>query len=151
MINIGSRRECFFDTFLINEEKTTAEKRLHKPTRREVLLELNDPWECNHASIFSVFFAEGKWHMYYCIENEYQLVCYAESDDAVHWKKPKLGRVAYEGSKENNILFDPELLKKFDFHGFNNMSAFYDENPDCPPDEKYKMVAWWLEIGRAHV
>ena len=45
MINIGSRRECFFDTFLINEEKTTAERRLHKPVRREVLLMMDKPWE----------------------------------------------------------------------------------------------------------
>ena len=33
MLNIGNRRECFFDSFLIDEEKTTAERRLHKPTR----------------------------------------------------------------------------------------------------------------------
>ena len=41
MINIGSRRECFFDTFLIDEGKTTAERRLHKPVRREVLLTMD--------------------------------------------------------------------------------------------------------------
>lgn len=31
MINIGNQRECFFDSYLINEEKTTAAKLLHKP------------------------------------------------------------------------------------------------------------------------
>jgi hypothetical protein len=110
-------------------------------------MELNDPWEGNHASIFSTFFAEGKWHMYYCIENKSQLVCYAVSDDSVHWTKPILGRVEFDGSKDNNILFDPTLLERFEFRGFNNMSVFYDENPSCPPDEKYKMVAWWMGHG----
>lgn len=144
MINISNRRECFFDNFLINEKKTTAETRLHKPTRREVIMELSDPWEGNHASIFSTFFAEEKWHMYYCVENKSQFVCYAVSDDCIHWTKPNLGRVEFCGSKDNNILFDPTLLQGFDFRGFNNMSVFYDENPSCPPDEKYKMVAWWM-------
>lgn len=144
MINISDRRECFFDNYLIDESKTTAQKRLHKPTRREVLMEFNDPWEANHASMFSTFFAEGKWHMYYCIENKSQLICYAVSDDAVHWTKPSLGRVAFDGSKDNNILFNPALLEKFEFRGFNNMSVYYDGNPDCPSDEKYKMVAWWM-------
>lgn len=143
MINISNRRECFFDNFLIDEEKTTAEKRLHKPTRREVMMELNDPWEENHTAMFSTFFAEGKWHTYYCTENKDHLVCYAMSDDCIHWTKPNLGRVEYGGTKDNNILFDPALLAEFDFVSFNNMSAFYDENPTCPPDEKYKMVAWW--------
>ena len=58
MINISNRRECFFDNYLIDENKTTAEKRLHKSTRRAVLMELNDPWEENHTAMFSTFFAE---------------------------------------------------------------------------------------------
>ena len=36
MINIGSRRECFFDDFLIDTEKTNAQKRLHKPVTLSV-------------------------------------------------------------------------------------------------------------------
>lgn len=30
---------------------------------------------------------------------------YAESDDGVHWEKPNLGFVDFEGSFENNLLF----------------------------------------------
>lgn len=36
MINIGSRRECFFDDFLMDTEKTNAQKRLHKPVTLSV-------------------------------------------------------------------------------------------------------------------
>ena len=45
MLNIGSRRECFFDEYLINTEKTTAEFRQHAPIRRETLITFDKPWE----------------------------------------------------------------------------------------------------------
>jgi len=36
-------------------------------------------------------------------------MCYAESDDGVHWRKPELGLVEFEGSRANNIcLIEPE-------------------------------------------
>ena len=41
MINIGNRRECFFDDYLIDNEKTSAETRLHKPARQGVLLDFD--------------------------------------------------------------------------------------------------------------
>ena len=31
-------------------------------------------------------------------------LAYAESSDGVHWEKPNLGLVEFEGSKENNLL-----------------------------------------------
>ena len=65
MINIGKRRECFFDTYLIDSERTTASRRLHKPIRREVILTMDEPWEDKYTTMFSVIFAEGKWRMYY--------------------------------------------------------------------------------------
>ena len=83
MINISDRRECFFDSFLINEEKTTAERRLNKPTRRGVILELNMPWEGKYATFFSTFYAEGRWRMYYAttLSSKEKYICYAESED----------------------------------------------------------------------
>ena len=47
MIDIGSRRECFFDDHIVDTEKTTAERRLHKPERRGVIPEFDKPWEGN--------------------------------------------------------------------------------------------------------
>ena len=37
--------------------------------------------------------------------NRITSLCYAESADGIHWHKPSLGLVDFEGSKENNILF----------------------------------------------
>ena len=31
---------------------------------------------------------------------------YAESKDGVNWRKPKLGIVEYNGSRENNLVWD---------------------------------------------
>ena len=145
MINLGNKRECFFDSFLINTEKTTAEKRLNKPVRRGVILELNKPWEGNYNTFFCPIFAEGKWRMYYTstLSASEKYISYAESDDGEHWTRPSLGIVDFRGSKDNNIIMDLDMLREFEFTGFDNFSVFYDENPACPPDEKYKMVAWW--------
>ncbi len=143
MINIGSRRECFFDNYLIDEEKTTAEKRLHKPVRKQVLHTFDQPFENSLTTFVTVIFAEGKYRMYYVTSKNY--ICYGESDDAQHWTFPKMGIVSMNGSTENNVILTLDMLKeKFDFHFFDNMSVFYDENPACPADEKYKMTCWWL-------
>jgi len=143
MLFIGNRKECFFDKFLIDEQKTSAETRLHKPIRKGVILDLDMPWEGNLVTMFTVIHAEGKWKMYY-VDQPNKHVAYAESDDAHHWVRPNLGIVEFNGSKENNLILNREMLKAFDFTSFDNMSVFYDENPNCPPDEKYKMVCMWL-------
>lgn len=145
MINIGNRRECFWDNYLIDESKTTAEKRLHKPVRRKVLLELDQPWEGNHTTFFNPIYGEGKWHLYYVCNLEHnKYIAYAQSDDAQNWVRPDLGIVDFMGSRHNNIILDTQMLKEFDFIGFDNMCVFFDENPNCPEDEKYKMVAAWI-------
>jgi len=148
LINIGNQRECFFDRYLINEEKTTAAKLLHKPIRRGVVLELDQPWEQERPTFFNILYAEGKWRMHYvCYSSDLGYIAYAESDDALHWERPDLGIVEYQGSRHNNIILDDAMLQAFGFEGFDNMSVFYDENPACSAEERYKMVAWWMGHG----
>ena len=146
MIDIKNRRECFFDTFLINEEKTTAELRLNKPVRQDVILVLDKPWEGRYTTFFCPVYAEGKWHLYYVTELGAQIkfICYAESDNGQSWTRPNLGIVEFNGSRENNILFDMDMFKSLDFKNFDNFSVFYDDNPACPKEEKYKMIANWM-------
>ncbi len=147
MIDIKNNRECFFDDFLIDSEKTTAERRLHKPVRKNVLLTLDKPWEGTYTTFFNPVYAEGKWKMYYTSsfwEDGRRFVCYAESDNGEDWVRPNLGIVDFEGSKDNNIILDLDMLKELNFTGFDNFCVFYDDNPKCPSDEKYKMVAWWM-------
>lgn len=146
MLNIKNNRECFFDNYLIDEEKTTAGVRLHKPVRRGVLIEMDQPWE-DHTHMHSLVYAEGKWRFYFIGRHnsrEERCVVYMESEDALHWTRPDLGIVEFRGSKHNNIILNNEMLDKFGFNGFDNFSVFYDESPCCKPDEKYKMVGWWF-------
>jgi hypothetical protein len=62
-----------------------------------------------------------------------ETVCYAESRDGIVWTKPKLGLWAWNGSKENNIVWmgDPAT---------HNFAPFKDTKPNCPPDERYKAL-----------
>ena len=60
MIDIGKRRECFFDSFLVDEGKTTAERRLHKPTRKNIVFKLDKPWDGKYTTFFYTFFTKNK-------------------------------------------------------------------------------------------
>lgn len=56
-------------------------------------------------------------------------LAYAESDDGIHWTKPNLGLVDFEGSRENNLLFRYA-------HG---TGIFLDEE-ERDPAKRYKLV-----------
>jgi hypothetical protein len=62
-------------------------------------------------------------------------VAYATSKDGVHWDKPSLGQVEFEGSKENNLL----KIGKLNPEG---ISVLYE------PDKGYKAFYW--EHGNLH-
>ena len=69
---------------------------------------------------------------------------YAESHDGVHWTKPELGLVEYQGSKRNNlVLMEPAPL------GIINLKVLAE--PDDPdPSRRYKMSGhtWWWDGKR---
>lgn len=56
-------------------------------------------------------------------------VCYAESKDGVHWIKPDLGIVEFQGNKHNNIIMR-------NAHG---TSVFYDRE-EINPEKRYKLL-----------
>ena len=139
---MGARRELFVDDFLI-EKLVGARLRLHRPTPRGAAMDMNKPWEGNESIYVTVFQDSNRYRMYYRGRNvKYDLkglhiahpevVCYAESKDGIHWVRPKLRLFAFNGSKENNILWKGV--------GVHNFSPFKDTNPDCKPSERYKAV-----------
>ncbi len=166
MLNIGKNRECFFDTWLIDESKTTATFRLHEPIRRETVLTHEEKWE-GDGSDFHNFFFDDAWNGVdgSCPDGTYRMyylgwqtpngnpdsptpcgisVCYAESPDGIHWKKPSLGLSEFEGSRENNIILGKETECTFD-----NFMVFRDDNPVCPPEERYKGIGLYEPHGGA--
>ena len=139
IINIGSRLECFFTGRLVDEEKTTAEYRMHNPVRRETVMVHDEPWE-GSISCYHVIIKDGDiYRMYYRGGSGVTLrsfICYAESTDCLHWVKPELGLFDFNGSKDNNIIIDESLHPNID-----NFFVFKDTNPACPPERLFKAVS----------
>lgn len=147
---IGSRRELFVDRFLV-EKMDGVRLQLHRPQRREVVFRSDAPWEGNGSAYQSVFADGDRFRMYYrgghhpnskayrTSKNSWETLCLAESTDGVHWTRPELGVVEFQGSKKNNLVLDAKMVS--DFGGSPAHTAvFKDANPACPPDERYKIV-----------
>ena len=140
-INIGGRWELFVDDHLTERMKGGVQLRLHNPTAQEVALSHDKPWEGNTCGYHTIFKDGELYRMYYRgwghDENQRQLhpafVCYAESRDGISWKRPNLGIIDFEGSKENNIVLDE--------FGTHNFVPFKDSNPGCVSEARYKAVA----------
>jgi len=117
LINIGSRKQLFVDDYLIESVSNT--KRVMNQAEKvdsNPVLRADKPWEGSEVSVDFVVFEEQEqlFRMRYS-DPERRVICLATSKDGVHWDKPVLGLVEYEGSKENNILpadqFKPYFFK----------------------------------------
>ena len=63
-------------------------------------------------------------------------MCYAESKDGIHWTKPNLGLVEYDGSKDNNICrIEAEV---FSMTRINDFLSVLHEPEDPDPAKRYK-------------
>lgn len=155
MKNITDKRQFFWNKDQFDPAHTTARFQLSdRPIRRERVMEFNEPWESQHGACYVTFFYDediSAFRMYYGAiarrEKEYLdyddfntpelYYCYAESSDGLHWTKPALGIKEYNGSYDNNIVADPSMVTTQD-----NFTVYKDPNPDCPPDERYKMIGY---------
>ena len=151
-IHIGSRLELFVDDGLIETMSGGARLHLHRPTRREIVFKTDALWEGNASAFQSVFKDGDLYRMYYrglhyahggkparAMKAHPWFLCYAESDDGIHWRRPELGIFEFNGSRANNIVLTPDSLKEFGGDPAHT-AAFKDSNPDCPAAEKYKIV-----------
>ena len=131
---IGSDRQLFVDDSWV-ADSTGVERVLHSPTRQSVALEPEHPWEVGGLSYLIAFPDQGKFRGWYRADPQLQdsdynsITCYAESDDGIHWTKPSLGLIEFNGSKDNNIVWTEPGI---------NLAPFKDANPDAKPEEQYK-------------
>ena len=134
-ISIGNRRELFVDNWII-EDLQNAQRRLHHPVAREITIVHDQPWEGNVCYYHTVFRDNDLYRMYYRGAHsgsrtshpksiDHEVVCYAESNDGIHWEKPNLGLHLFQGSKQNNIVWTGP--------GTHNFVPFKDSNPNCDP------------------
>ncbi len=148
---IGMQRQLFLDEFLVKNLSGKAERILHHPVLREVAVVHSELWEGNTSGYHSVFKDGDLFRMYYrgsqiiltrdkFIDSHPFYICYAESTDGIHWRKPDLGLYEYKGSKKNNIVLASGEIGGLQLNMGDNASMFKDENPNASPDARYKAI-----------
>jgi hypothetical protein len=137
--DIDSHLQLFVDDWLIESMKNVR-LQLHSPVRREVVLRFDAPWEGPESGYVTVMQNEDRFRMYYRGGGELsrEVTCLAESQDGIHWSKPSLGIIEFNGSKENNIIWTGRERAYWESHNF---APFRDQNPAAIPEQRYKAVA----------
>ncbi len=150
-LDIGSRLELFVDDFLVDTLEG-VEHKLHSPRSAGTVLAFDKPWEGvtsgNSVGVFQDgeiyrMYYRGSSHAGYALESLLQPgekviaehpygACYAESRDGIHWTRPSLGIVEFQGSKDNNIVWTGR--------GAGAFLPFKDPNPAASAQERYKAV-----------
>ena len=148
MITVGDKTELFIDEYLIDKTEN-IEFRINTPERREEVLLFSRPWEGYGSLGNTVFRHNGKIYLYYrgfpsegSDNDEKQTACLAVSEDGIHFERAKINKFNYNGITDNNIVF-----MGVEAHNF---APFYDNNPKCPADEKFKAVGGILATGGIH-
>lgn len=135
---VGSKKQVFLDGALIASSAGVTLS-LNPPRKTgERCIVAERPWEGHRVCAYNTVVEDGGiYKMWYdAIANDKsRWLCYATSRDGIHWEKPSLGLVAFQDSKDNNIVF-PHTPSSRHEPG----CVFIDRNPRCPPDKRYKMV-----------
>jgi len=135
---IGQRRELFVDDFLMDGASGGVTRRLHHPVPREVVLQLDQPWEGETSAYFATVRDGDRVLMYYRGQvapgSEGQVCCLAESRDGIRFERVKAGLFEYNNSKDNNIVWKGV--------GAHNFTPFLDSNPEATKDERFKAVGY---------
>ena len=105
------------------------------------------PWETSRAGVFASFVKiDGKYHAWYDAIGPRIKLAYATSDDGIHWVKPHLGIVEFNGSRENNIVVNNDVPNQVD----EGWAVIYQ--PEAPESERFKIVFTrvFYEDGNQH-
>ena len=139
MILFGKRCELFVDNYLI-ESKEGIRFRSAEPQCVKKVLTFDKPWEAAGSLGLTVFRDHENIKMYYRgfpgmgkgDGDEMQTSCLAVSEDGLNFELVAVNEIDYNGIKENNIVFIGTNA--------HNFAPFYDENPNCKPEERYKAI-----------
>lgn len=142
-IALGHRRELFVDRLLIAESRNIIHT-LHAPERREVVWQYGMPWEASTCCYFHAFHDGDRVRLYHrgysaADDDKNATANLLESSDGIHFTRPELGAVDFQGTRLNNVVF-----KGVQAH---NLFVIRDDNPAAPPDQRYKAVgAEWQKL-----
>lgn len=136
VVSLDSRRELFVDGYLVDSLTGGAVRRMHQPQRRDVAFATDAPWEGETSAYFCVVPVDGKVRIYFRgsgKEGTHEVTCVVESEDGVHFTRPKLGLFDWQGNKDNSIVWMEA--------GTHNFTPFLDPNPAAPADQRFKALA----------
>ncbi len=140
VLAIGTRREPFFDGYLI-DKLTRVTHELVDPTPTATTFPFDEPWEGAY-SLYVVVIRDGDlFRMYYRGHSAIKAdayTCYAESRDGKNWVKPKLGLFPFEDRNDTNIILVEDDPKVKITHNF---TPFLDVNPNVDPSQRFKAIA----------
>ncbi len=138
MIRLTKGLVPFWDDYLIDRRFTNTVLSVNRPVKTDSVMTFDMPWEDDASSCFNIIRDGDRYRLYYLASKYLDVspdaslkLCYAESRDGLHWERPNLGLCEYNGSRDNNILM---------MHLYDNISVMKDENPNCPPEERYKAL-----------
>lgn len=144
-IRIGSGRQVFIDRTFLSEARN-VDLCVHPPRKTgEMNIKPEHEWEKGGIGPYSSFLHDGDtYHAWYHAMDTVQWdrghgrgsVCYARSKDGVHWHKPMVGLIEYNGSRQNNIVMG---------HGATGVTLGQDGgmvflDPNAPPDQRFRMA-----------
>lgn len=141
-VEIGDRRQLFVDAHLVSRLRGLR-RVLHHPVRREIAIKPEHSWEefgvSYMVAIRDPAWKRSRYRAWYRVDaatfgrtDRLSMTAYAESDDGIHWRKPKLGLIEFAGSRENNLVWNGKAV---------NLAPFRDDNPRAKPAERYKAIA----------
>ncbi|MDE0862117.1 MAG: hypothetical protein OSA93_18330 [Akkermansiaceae bacterium] len=139
VIDVGDRRELFIDGHLI-ERLDNARLTAHEPRYEGKVVMFDKPWE-GKFSFYSTVIKDGAtYRLYYRglpkaeHDTGWESLCYAESDDGIHWRKPNLGVLEVKGVKKNNVIITNSEP------GTHSFSPFLDAKPGVPDAQRFKAL-----------
>ena len=112
-MDIGTHKQLFIDERFLQHSEG-IELCMNPPVQDpDPVLIADRPWEEKGIGAYSTAFREsdGRFRLWYDAlldvgtpQESARRLCYAESEDGIHWEKPSLGLVPFRGSTENNIV-----------------------------------------------
>lgn len=133
---IGSERQLFLDDYHIAIMDNVS-RFIHRPKKLEdnPILVMEEPWEGQRFIYSDIVYdrPEKLYKLWYSIYPQTSAnMCYAISEDGIHFERPKLGLVDFHGSTDNNMLRVPE--------GFSHDKTVLKDDHDQDDQRRYKMI-----------
>ncbi len=136
-IEVGREKQLFVDEVVI-ESMQGVQRTYHAPTKyaRNPILVPEKPWETQAKSILPLSVHRdpdtGNLRVWYSAWGKQvdkpTFMCVADSKDGLHWSRPNLGLVEFNGSKDNNIIREGRMFR-----------VLYDPR-DADPARRYKAI-----------